>query len=253
MFQNTLAQIGLKPPEIETYTTLLKLGGQPASVIAKKLKVPRTTMRVYLEHLNKKGFVKVSWKGRVQIFNPEKPKQVLENLKQQKIESIEDMDQNMRAFSAVMPELSSLVGESRFLPKVTFYEGTNQLKQMYKDSLTSKTEILCLSSIEDLWDLFGKEYDAWYVKKRAKNQIPLRYIAHDSPAEREEIKKNKGHLRESKLLPKGLMDFSNEINIYDNKVSIITLKTEKIGLLIESKEIYQSMKSIFEALWMMSH
>lgn len=47
-----------------------------------------------------------------------------------------------------------------------------------------------------------------------------------------------------------MFNISNEINIYDNKVSIITLKEGKIGVLIESKEIYESMKTIFEILWM---
>ena len=56
-------------------------------------------------------------------------------------------------------------------------------------------------------------------------------------------------MRASRHLPAGIFDISNEINIYDGKVSIITLKNEKIGVLIQSQEIYNSMKVMFEVLW----
>ena len=249
MINKILSQFDLKPSEIDTYTTLLQIGAQPASVIAKKLGKPRTTVTVYLKKLKKEGFIRVIWKGRTQYYVPEGPKQILKNLQESKIRSMEKMDMGMRAFSTIIPELSSMARSDYILPKVTFYEGTSELKQMYKDTLTSKTEILCLSSVQDLWDLFGKEYDSWYVKKRAKNQIPLMYLAKDTPAERSETKKDKKLFRQSRLLPPELFDITNEINIYDNKVSIITLKEEKIGVLIESKEIYHTMKTIFRMLW----
>jgi len=249
MLQKVLSQFGLKNSEIDTYTTLLKIGSQPASIIAKKLNKPRTTTTVYLTKLKQEGFIKVIWKGRTQYYVPENPKKILQNLQENKIRSMEKMDMGVRAFSTIIPELSAMMRNDYIVPKVTFYEGTNELKQMYKDTLTSKTDIQCFSSVTDLWDLFGKEYDSWYVKKRAKNQIPLMYLAKDTPTERSETKKDKKLFRQSKLLPPELFDITNEINIYDNKVSFITLKEEKIGVLIESKEIYHTMKTIFQMLW----
>lgn len=51
----------------------------------------------------------------------------------------------MRAFGAIIPELSGIIREDVYMPKVMFYKGISQLKRMYTDSLTSKTEVLCLS------------------------------------------------------------------------------------------------------------
>lgn len=249
MYENVLKNLGWSPEEVDVYITLLRLGTQPASVIARQLDKKRTTVRVYLEHLAKEGFIRFHWKGRTQYFTAEKPEDALEAIRHNKNKSIQQWDQHIRSFSAVLPELTSIVRHDLNIPKVTYYEGIHDLKRMYVDSLTSKTEILCLSSVEDLWDLFGKQYDQWYVTKRTKKGIPVRYIAKNTSLEKQETKKDAKYLRQSRHYPAQLFNISNEINIYDGKVSIITLKNEKIGVLIQSKEIYHSMKVMFETLW----
>lgn len=249
MYQNVLKNLGCSPEEVDVYTTLLRLGTQPASVIAHNIDKKRTTTRVYLENLAKEGFVRFHWKSRTQYFTAQKPEELLETLHHNKIKMTERWDENIRAFSAILPELSSIVRQDLNIPKVTYYEGIYDLRRMYIDTLKSKTEILCLSSIEDLWDLFGKQYDQWYVKRRIKSGIYLRYIAKNTLIERLEAQKDQKYLRKSRHLPAKLFDISNEINIYDGRVSIITLKNERIGVLIESKEIYNSMKVMFEILW----
>lgn len=248
-YENVLKNLGFSSDEAEVYKGLLQLGTQPASIVARHLGKKRTTVRVYLEHLVKEGFARFHWKGGAQYFTAEKPEEALESLRQNKIKMMKEFDANIGAFSAVIPELASLTRQNVPLPKISFYEGAQNLKKMYLDILTSKTEVLCLSSIEDLLDLFGKQYDQWFVRKRAKKRIPLRYIAKASSAEKLESKKDSKYLRRSRHFSSISFDISNEINIYDGKVSIITLKNERIGLLIQSDEIYRSMKILFELLW----
>ncbi|MEK9133124.1 MAG: helix-turn-helix domain-containing protein [Patescibacteria group bacterium] len=248
-YENALKNLGFSSDEADVYKGLLQLGTQPASIIARHLGKKRTTVRVYLEHLVKEGFARFHWKGSTQYFTAEKPEEALESLHQNKARMVKEFNQNIRAFSAAIPELTSITRQDVPLPKITFYEGAQNLKKMYLNILTSKTEVLALSSIEDLLDLFGKQYDKWFVKKRAQKRIPLRYIAKESPVEKQEEKKDPKFLRKSRHFPAGSFDISNEINIYDGKVSIITLKNEKIGLLIQSDEIYRSMKILFELLW----
>jgi len=47
-------------------------------------------------------------------------------------------------------------------------------------------------------------------------------------------------------------DFTNEINIYDDKVAIISFKNELIGMIIESTEIANSQRAIFNMCWQFS-
>ncbi|QQR83569.1 hypothetical protein IPJ72_07380 [Candidatus Peregrinibacteria bacterium] len=249
MYQSVLQKMGLSADEVSLYVALLRMGPQPASVVARHLHHNRTTVLHQLKELVQQGFVQANWRGRTQYFTAKSPDTILDVLSEKKRSTVQQIEETMQQFSAIMPELNTLARTDVRLPKVTLYEGTDELKHMYKDTLTSDTEILCLSSVKDLWDLFGEQYDQWYVNKRVKSNIPVRYLAQDNPIERDEMKKNSRLLRESRLIKASLFSIANEINIYDGKVSIITLKNERIGILIDSQEVYQSMKVIFEMLW----
>ena len=55
-------------------------------------------------------------------------------------------------------------------------------------------------------------------------------------------------MRETAMVPADKYYFSPEINIYDNKVMIASWK-EKLGIIIESSEISDAMKKVFELAW----
>ena len=52
-----------------------------------------------------------------------------------------------------------------------------------------------------------------------------------------------------RLIPTEKFNFTNEINIYDDKVAIISFKEELIGMIIESTEIANSQRAIFDMCW----
>jgi hypothetical protein len=53
-----------------------------------------------------------------------------------------------------------------------------------------------------------------------------------------------------KFIDHKLYPFNSVMQIYDGKISYITLsKTSKIGVIIEDKNIYQMHKSLFEYIW----
>ena len=65
----------------------------------------------------------------------------------------------------------------------------------------------------------------------------------------ERAKHNKEEMRTAVLVPKDKYCFSPEINIYDNKVMIASWR-EKLGIIIESEEIADAMKKIYELAWL---
>ena len=88
-----------------------------------------------------------------------------------------------------------------------------------------------------------------YVLRRAKKGIRARGIAEAKPGIKAFIKENKAQLRTTKLVSEGRFNLKNEINIYANKVIIITYKPEPFGILIESKEVADTQRAIFEMAW----
>ncbi len=61
-------------------------------------------------------------------------------------------------------------------------------------------------------------------------------------------RKAKEFLRDARLIPHEKFDFSPEIYLYDNKLSVMSFK-EKFGFLVESKEIVDALKVAWELAW----
>jgi hypothetical protein len=69
-----------------------------------------------------------------------------------------------------------------------------------------------------------------------------------TPIAEERMLFNKEEKREVTFVPADKYYFSPEIDIYDNKVMIASWR-EKLGIIIESHEIADAMKKIFELAW----
>ncbi|MEK7143043.1 MAG: hypothetical protein AAB785_02435 [Patescibacteria group bacterium] len=93
------------------------------------------------------------------------------------------------------------------------------------------------------------DYTIDYVHRRVAKGIYLRGIYNDSPKIRKYLIQNKEQLRESKIASFKKFPLKNEINIYANKVIIITYRPEPFGVMIESQEVADTQRAIFEMAW----
>ena len=131
---------------------------------------------------------------------------------------------------------------------------TTEARQLY-DKHKATLKIILLDACVDAdgkgehktFDTLPKYFPGYY-QRRAKKGVAIRAILPDTPESRERQSRDEKELRESRLVPAKAYDFSPEINIYDDKVAIISL-AEKLGIIIESKEIAEAHKKIFELAW----
>lgn len=252
MLKNILQKIGLSDKDAEVYLACLELGTQPASVIAKKAGLKRPTTYLILEALLKKGLVSEYTGSNVKFFTAVSPEYLLNYVEKQRRE----LTSHQREIEQYLPQFQSLSNPYSLNPKVRFYEGIDGVERVMDDTLTvKKTEILSFSSM-DRWfsreDL--KNYIVNYGRRRSvEKKIPLRGIVIDSPLARkylEEEYSGDANITQTHWFPKEISVFHNEINIYDNKVAICSLgRHELLGLIIESDEIAESQRSIFELAW----
>jgi hypothetical protein len=133
-------------------------------------------------------------------------------------------------------------------PQIRFYEGTDGLKHVYEDTLTSSEPIRAYASVEDVHQALPGYFPQYY-KRRAGKDIPIRAIFTDTPEGRKLSKSDEEEKRESAFVPAETYGFHPEINIYDNKIMIASWR-EKLGIIIESGEIADAMKKIFELAWL---
>jgi len=247
MIQNVLQNIGLNEKEIEVYLVNLELGSQPASVLARRVKIPRNTTRFILDKLVEKGVIKKTKRANTQLYTPEEPKNLINLLESQRVEANQKIDDKITQLNSVMAELESRYRPESTKPKVTFYEGDDGLKKVYEDSLKSSEDIRSFASFDSMHGVLP-DYFKTYYERRVKKKLKIRSIHPDSEIAKQKTKNDKKELRESRLIPQKEYDFSPEIQIYDDKINITSMK-ERLAIIIESHEIYQAMITIFELAW----
>jgi len=247
MLDKILANLGLAPKEIAVYLVSLELGTQPASAIARRVKIPRNTTRFLLDRLVERGFVKKVSKANTQIYTPEQPQNLINQLERHRVDVNTELDRKVEGIKSVMAELESRFHPESTRPKVTFYEGDEGLIKVYEDTLTSKEPLRSFANFESLHGILP-DYFQTYFKRRMEKGIAMRSIHPDTPLARESTRRDKEVARESRLIPADKYSFTPEIQLYDGKLSITSL-TEKLGIIIESREIYEAMAVIFELAW----
>lgn len=234
--KDILINLGFKKHQASIYLACLELGMATPSEIAKKAGVVRPYFYDLVEDLIKDGLVIKTIKGKRKYFYAENPEKILQN-QQNKLKAIE----------ALMPQLKSIHNTTANKPEVSFYEGRSGINKVYDDALKNEGEIIAFTT-EKFLLADGKELSNDYIQKRVRAKIPLRVIG---PASKELIElksKDEKELRQTKILPQEIFTSDIELGIYSNKVDFINFNKE-FGLIIESKEIADVMKRIFEIIW----
>lgn len=246
MLIQQLKQVGLSDKQAKVYLAVLELGEASALQISRHSGVNRVTCYQALDRLAAEGLVrevKVEGKSR---FVAEMPKKLLENLLDKKIST----ERQILALEKVLPELESLYNYSEVKPKIRFYEGVEGLKQIYQDTLEEKKEILAFTAYHRVDASLKRWLDKHYVPQRVKRNIFAKVIAPSSEFAQKFKRLDSRQNRHTLLVPADKFPFSIEVNIYGNKVAIISfVKKEMMGVIIESKEVAATFRLIFQLAW----
>jgi HTH-type transcriptional regulator, sugar sensing transcriptional regulator len=241
--KEALTKAGFSENESVVFLAILQLGKGTVTQITRKAGLNRTTGYDILDSLVSKGLVSISGKEPKQEYlaeSPDKLVSVLEN-------ELHEKERRIAEVKKLVPSLKSIHNVAG-RPKVRFYEGVEGLKDVYEDTLTSHEQIRAYANVNEMHEaLVG--YFPKYYERRAEKNISIRAIIPDSPIGKHRANKDKEEMRESALVPMDKYNFSPEINIYDNKVMIASWK-EKLGIIIESAEIADAMKKIYELAWL---
>ena len=240
--KKSLEYIGFSEKEVLVYLALLELGKGTVTQISRKAGINRPTGYHVLASLALKELVRVSGKEPKQEYVAESP-DAIEKMLNKKIENDQEY---IKEAKKIIPELKSMHNVVN-RPKILFYEGKEGLQKVYEDTLSSHEEILAYASVEDIQPTLPHYFPEYY-KRRAKKGIPIRAIFPESPEAKERAELDKEEIRQSLLVPSEKFGFHPEINIYDNKVMIASWR-EKLGIIIESTEIADAMKKIYELAW----
>jgi len=242
--KNQLTNLGFSNKEASVYLALLELGPSTTTEISRRAGINRTTGYDILESLSSDGLVNPIGETKIQKFVAENPDKVIIYLENK----IKQGEERLKNAYNLLPELFSIYNIEE-KPMVKYYEGIDRIKEVFEDTLTAKDEIVGYAVGTDAFEAVGEEYLRDYFKRRVAKNIKVRVIAPDDPDTLKVTAGDKEELRESYIVPRNLFYFTTETNIYNNKILIISWK-EKFAVLIESKEIADAQKKVFELAWL---
>lgn len=246
--QPLLEKIGLNPHESRIYLYLIDKGELPASAISKSMKIPRSTVRGSLDKLCEQGVLKKLFKRNTQYYHC-KPPEVLVELLEKKIQKT---NETLNEVKQSIPMFSALYQNKAVVPKVQLFEGVDQVIEAFNKTLYTEgvEEILVLTSFGFLKHPKLREHDDnFYIPMRVKKGIRLKSLSGHTDIQEKCGRGDGGELRECRYFPDEYR-FPGTFYIFGDFVLYFTVNEgEYIAIIIESKLMSQTMKSVYEFMW----
>ncbi len=186
--------------------------------------------------------------GYAKKLHPVEPTQLVQLLasRQRQIRKQElELEENL-------PNLLSHYQSSQTRPRVKVYEGNTGLMRIWKDILSTNSEILLWTNQHTENQFFTASNHDRFITERLTKKIPIRVLAVDNPEGRSLLPLDTVSLRKTKILPQKTT-FTTEMYIYGSKIAVLDYDKDIIGVIIESKPFSTTQKAIFELTWNTAH
>lgn len=234
-----LINMGLNEKEARVYLALLHLNKATAYSVAIQSGLKRTTTYAVLDDLVSKGFaLKIPEESKT-LYLSRSPRECLAEVKEKIIEAEE-----------ALPKLLAVHKETEEEASVSYYEGMEQIQEVYKKLLNEVSGgehfgfYGHLKDVPEVLKKFTKELDQIYLSKKIRRRI----VITDTEATQEYIK-NAGSVGvDIRAIPEELYNSNISIEMFGNKTLIFSHKNLK-ATLIENSEVTNVVRQIFEIAW----
>lgn len=246
-FEQHLITAGLTKDEARAYETLIKKGALPASSLGRLIAISsRPLIYKVLDGLVTKGLVeKKDESGAIARFYPAHPLKLKEWTEKER----ERAEQSIISLEGVVDKLVSEFNLSSGKPGIRYYEGRSGVRVVLNDSLTSQSPIYSYTDVEQVETHYKDVVDP-YVKDRERKGIMKKLLLDDTPFVRNFYADSKELQSEVRLIEKSENPYKVAIQIYDDKVSYLTLNPGKeMAVIIQDKEIAALQRHLFDQLY----
>lgn len=235
-----IKNLGLTDKEAAVYLAILELGESTVQPIAQAAGVKRTSVYYFIDHLVELGLIEVAVIRNRKHFKARSP-EYLANLQQQRLAEIQE----------VIPQFMSIYNTSTTKPKISYFEGPEQVRQIMLEELNHKT-IRSIWPMKEIVEMIGgSPFMARLVSQLKKKGAKVKAIRFPHQEVEYEGWQNtpQESWREIRYAKEGTY-FPLAIQIYDeDTVAFISSKKEGFGIMIESVELAAAMIYLFELFW----
>lgn len=232
----SLTALGLTEQEARVYLASWELGASEASAIAKKSGFQRTAAYPILKKLTQQGFVSIFYKGTKRQYRAQQPEKLARTF-----------NSRVQSFEGIIPYLKSMEKQKTQVFGLQFIETRTELERFYKDIIQEYAgkEYYVIGSAP-AWEGIEPEFFVSFRKERAKANIRTKLLL--SAESRGVVSSDPKLLRTEKLLP-AKYAFSSTIDIYPDKILIVSPKLSALAVVIAVPPMVDVFKSVFELLW----
>lgn len=250
MNEEILQQAGLTKAEAAIYVILVKNSPLAPPKLADLANESRTNTYKLLETLEEKGLVSRDDSQKKLRYWANNPSHLLESLKKRRSE----VEAAEKRFEDTLPVMMDEYFKYSEQPSIRYYNGVDGVRQIYQDQL-SDAETITFTMPLGIRNFYGEQ-----GMHDIRNEFPKRGIErkvfYPDVAHAFEPGEPKTPVDESDQLMKLTRTWVHnddlkapvEWSVYGNKVSIISLGSEVVGMIIESPQIAASLLEIFDLL-----
>jgi len=241
MFKEVLLQADLTPSQAEILDYLYQNKEARASQIAKKIKRSRAIVYKEAEELESLGLVeKRERPNQVAVFSAGHPS-LLKKLIAKKEAQIKKDKEMLNNY---LPDILSSFNLINSRPGIKFYEGVSGLKEIYEEILNDGQDFhLIRTAYEPTYNNKIAPIVEDFIRERVEKKIKVTAII---PSDVHDPAKDARWLMQRFNVDKNRYTAPVEIDIFGDKIAILSFGEELVGVVMESKQIAQSLKQIFD-------
>jgi len=238
-----LQTFGLSEEEVVVYITALEQGSTTVLELARSTKIPRTTVYLLIDSLTEKGLLTLTAQGKKKLYVPASPEDLITLAKAKHAQ----LEHTIGSLSEELPQLQALFNMSHQKPKIRYYEGVEEVKRVYEDTLLSeKILVHCMS--QDAKMIMGEYLEKYFIRV-ARKMIHTKELVSDSEEDKKYQQEYSTSRNQIICIPSKYQT-NTDYMIYKDCVAFITYKDQvPVGVVISDTEITRFEKIRFMMVW----
>ena len=245
-YLESLTKLGLTQDQAKIYEVLISATVLPARLVARQSGVGRELCYIVLDQLEQLGLAERLVSNKITLFkalHPRNIKRIVEE-KQEKVLVAE------QAYQDIIVKMIGDFSVSHNKPYIKFYEGLEGLQKTYGHILRHAKTVRVMRSLYDYENQEIRIMVTDQIKKQAQKGIKSYVLTPLLPhMKSEKLTYNSEKNVVRKVIPKEKFILPAQVIIYNNTVSITTVRKEVVTTIIENEDIAKTFLAMFTYMW----
>lgn len=242
-WNHLLCSLGFRKTEADVYLTLLFHGPLTIQELSKKASVSRVTIYTVIQTLGTRGLLVPLQKGKRRVFAAGSPDRLLpcgQNYVQRLQSTLRELEGSLHQFKMI---------QQGHKPIIKLFEGKEALEILEQDILKCRPETIDeFGNYDQMNKVHGDQNRIRFLRGLARLQPRIRScFLTKNPHTPKEIEPN------CVWLDPGEFSFYGSVLVYANKISLSTFHGKHISVIIESADLANTVRALFDVIWIREH